>query len=279
MLKNYRKYIKVYEVNMKCLWVGFGVLLLFGCATIDNVKNFNNLDLAVEKLCSNIASDFNQEASIAVFSINSPSIRLSGYIQEEVMHNFTNMHKYNIVERSRISAIQEEQTFQFSGNVSDDTIQRIGNMLGAQFVITGEMDDAGGHYRLRLYMLSVESGERISSAVVNVNKPNQQIMSLLENNSNGTLIPEWQNAVIGYWVDPETSLENYQFFHDGKFRGCLDMTYFSGTYDEKNIYVEELDGEDYTWVKLEDRTCPYKVENGELFIYGMDYRPVEKYIK
>ncbi|MDR1316942.1 MAG: CsgG/HfaB family protein [Spirochaetales bacterium] len=165
---------------MKGLLAGFAVFIFIGgCTTVDNVREFRNLDLAIEQSCQNIQKDFNESASIAVFNIASSTTRLSEYIIEEVMNNFTNMHKYNIVERSKISAIFQEQKFQFSGNVSDDTIQSLGNMLGAQFVITGLLDDLGSYYRLRLFVIAIESGERKSSTAVNIVKPNEQVAFLL----------------------------------------------------------------------------------------------------
>jgi TolB-like protein len=164
---------------MKRILICLAVFFFAGCKTTDNVREFRNLDLAIEQSCQNIQNDFNERASVAVFNVNSSSTRLSEYIIEEVMNNFTNMHKYNVVERSKISAIFQEQEFQFSGNVSDDTIQRLGNMLGAQFVVTGALDDVGEYYRLRLFVVAIESGERKSSTAVNILKPNEQAAFLL----------------------------------------------------------------------------------------------------
>lgn len=169
------------EAEMKSLLAGLAVLVCIGCATVDNVKEFMNLDLAVAQSCQNIQSDFDEKASIAVLNIVSPSVQLSEYIIEEAMNSFTNMHKYNVLERNKISSVFQEQDFQMSGNVSDDAIQSIGNMLGAQFVVSGALDDVGNYYRLRLFVIAVESGERKSSTAVNIIKPNNQIDHLLTN--------------------------------------------------------------------------------------------------
>jgi TolB-like protein len=159
-------------------------------------------------------------ASIAVFNIVSISARLSEYIMEETMNIFTNMHKYNMVERNKISTILQEQNFQLSGNVSDDTIQKIGNMLGAQFVVTGSLDDVGNYYRLRLFVIAIESGERRSSTAVNIIKPNEQI-SFLSNNaervstssSNNNLEGAWNGTWYGGWAYESCS---YKFRYENK---------------------------------------------------------------
>jgi TolB-like protein len=189
------------EVKMKGLFVVLFILVFIGCATVDNVREFRNLDLAIGQSCQNIQSDFNEKTSIAIFNIIAPSARLSEYIMEEAMNGFTNMHRYNVVERNKISAILQEQNFQTSGNVSDDTMQRIGNMLGAQFVVTGALDDVGSYYRLRLFVIAVESGERKSSTAVNIIKPNEQIAYLsgnsLKENDETKKIEEAEKIIIG----------------------------------------------------------------------------------
>jgi TolB-like protein len=166
------------EVKMKGLSVGLVGIILIGCATVDKVENFRNLDRAIEQVCQNIQNNFTERAIVAVLNIVTSSDRLSEYIIEEAMNNFTNMHNYTVLERNKISTIFLEQNFQLSGNVSDDTIQSIGNMLGAQYVVTGALDDVGSYYRLRLFVIAIESGERKSSTAVNIIKPNEQIVYL-----------------------------------------------------------------------------------------------------
>jgi hypothetical protein len=114
------------------------------------------------------------------------------------MNNFTNMHIYKVVERNKISAVLSEQNFQLSGNVSDDTIQSIGNMLGAQFVVSGALDDVGRYYRLRLFVIAVETGERKSSTAVNIIKPNKQVVHLLGDVDIIENIPPAERVIGGY---------------------------------------------------------------------------------
>ncbi|MDR2783152.1 MAG: penicillin-binding protein activator LpoB [Treponema sp.] len=194
---------------MKGLLVGFVGLVFLGCITVDNVKEFRNLDWAIDQACYNIQNDFNEMANVAVFDIISPSAQLSEYIVEEVMNSFTNMHKYNVVERSKISSIFQEQDFQMSGNVSDDTIQRIGNILGAQFVIMGSLDDVSNYYRLRLFVISVETGERKSSTAVNIIKPNEQIVYLSGDSVKETVEEEYveKEKIIKGYVAIVTEIE------------------------------------------------------------------------
>ena len=164
---------------MKGLLIGIVGLFFLGCVTTGNVVTYKDLDLAINQACQNISNDFDERANIAVLNIDSPSNQLSGYIIEEAINNFINMHMYKVVERSKISAILSERDFQLSGEVSDDEIRSIGNMLGAQFVVSGVVNDVGDYYRLRLFVIAVESGERKSSTAVNIKKPNNQVDHLM----------------------------------------------------------------------------------------------------
>ncbi|GHV68019.1 hypothetical protein AGMMS49928_06430 [Spirochaetia bacterium] len=201
---------------MKRIIICLVSFIISGCATANNASNFMNLDSAIEKSCQNIQNDFNENASIAIFNISSSSERLSEYLVEEAMNSFTNMHKYNIVERSKISTIIQEQNFQLAGNVSDDTMQRIGNMLGAQFVVTGALVDVGNYYRLRLFVIAIESSERKSSTAVNIMKPNKQIAYLLsgsENLETNPILSSTVNLVGTTWsVNIEGEEENLGIF-------------------------------------------------------------------
>jgi hypothetical protein len=64
----------------------------------------------------------------------------------------------SVVDRDRLSAalIQEEQTTQMSGIVSDDDIVRIGNATGANTIVMLGVEGSGALRRLRVKVLDVE---------------------------------------------------------------------------------------------------------------------------
>ncbi|MCL2763100.1 MAG: CsgG/HfaB family protein, partial [Treponema sp.] len=67
--------------------------------------------------------------------------------------------KYDMVERARIDQILQEQNFQISGMVSDDTAVSIGKFLGAQVIIIGDISGSGNTRRLVFRALDVETGK------------------------------------------------------------------------------------------------------------------------
>jgi hypothetical protein len=57
-----------------------------------------------------------------------------------------------------------EQRFQLSGEVSDQSAVSIGNLLGANIVITGNISGTGSTQRLTLKALDVRTGQIVSMA-------------------------------------------------------------------------------------------------------------------
>jgi hypothetical protein len=47
--------------------------------------------------------------------------------------------------------------FQYSGDVDDNSMQELGRMLGAQFIVSGSLTDIGGVYRIVIRVLNVET--------------------------------------------------------------------------------------------------------------------------
>src|SRR3972149_11700655 len=53
-----------------------------------------------------------------------------------------------VVERSKIESVLEEQALGQTGIIEDDQVQKVGMLIGAQFVITGEMTQVDERLRL-----------------------------------------------------------------------------------------------------------------------------------
>jgi len=67
------------------------------------------------------------------------------------------------IERSRIEKIFEEQKLQLSGVVSDDKLQEIGELLGAELLVIGSIGKLGSTYTIDLRLVEVSTGEIIAS--------------------------------------------------------------------------------------------------------------------
>jgi hypothetical protein len=83
-------------------------------------------------------------------------------IMEELEFRLLEPGRFKIVDRRSLDAVRAEQDFQISGAVSDESAVSIGNMLGANIVITGALSGSAGARRLSLKALDVQSAELIA---------------------------------------------------------------------------------------------------------------------
>ena len=118
------------------------------------------ITLANILLFSNLTAFNSKNETIAVFDfigndINSNTARtLSDRLRIElVKYNFI-----NVLERSRIDAILEEQAIQMSGCV-DECLVEVGKLLGATSIITGSIGKVGDYYTINARKINATTGK------------------------------------------------------------------------------------------------------------------------
>jgi hypothetical protein len=71
-----------------------------------------------------------QKPVVAILNFNSKSNELSSYIVEELILALAGNSRFIVVDRRRLDLIRQEENFQLSGEVSDESAQAIGKNLG-----------------------------------------------------------------------------------------------------------------------------------------------------
>ena len=71
---------------------------------------------------------------------------------------------YTLVERNRMGQILKEQGFQNTGIVSSEDAVKLGEALGADYIVTGSISKVGALFSINARLLKVESGEIIKSS-------------------------------------------------------------------------------------------------------------------
>jgi TolB-like protein len=137
------------------------------------------LDEAIRRVAADIEARLEPDSKVAILDFNTMSERLSAHVVDELSTLLIN-DGLDVLDRKNLALIDEEMTFQASGEVSDSSMQSFGQKLGAQAIISGNMEDLGEYYRIRFRTLEVETARvlRISSA--NVRKDDQQIARLMQ---------------------------------------------------------------------------------------------------
>lgn len=105
-----------------------------------------------------------RNSTIAVISISSNNLDLATFAIDELEYQLVTAKQFTIVDRKTLDAIRSEQNFQLSGEVSDQSAISIGNLLGANIVITGGISGSGNTQRLTLKALDVKTAQIITMA-------------------------------------------------------------------------------------------------------------------
>ncbi|MDR0502842.1 MAG: SUMF1/EgtB/PvdO family nonheme iron enzyme [Treponema sp.] len=110
---------------------------------------------------------------VAVLNFTSTWPRLSEYVVEELSGSLVEIEQFTVVSRGELELLQQEMHFQLSGEVSDISAQSIGQRVGAQAIVTGEITDTGSSIRLRTRLISVETAQILGMQNVNLRQDNR----------------------------------------------------------------------------------------------------------
>ena len=132
-----------------------GIILLFLGVTIHAQQM--NLKEAIERSARGVEGILPQGTMVAVLNFASPSETFSDYVIEELTGELVTGYKITIVDRQNLALIGQEMNLQLSGEVSDESAQAIGRLLGAQSIVSGTLTNMGTYHRFRIRVISVET--------------------------------------------------------------------------------------------------------------------------
>jgi TolB-like protein len=119
----------------------------------------DELDAAIRETSDYLNKQLPAGNKLVILNIQSDFPALSEYIIDELIANTVNDRVFSVVDRQQLNTIREELNFNMSGEVSDASAQSIGQMLGAQVIVSGAVSRIGDLYRLRVRALSVQTAE------------------------------------------------------------------------------------------------------------------------
>ena len=98
-------------------------------------------------------SDF--ENSTGAFS----NTELEKSVPEMLKTDLSQYDKIIVLERSKIQTVFQEHALVQSGVIDPEQAQEVGKLVGARFVLSGEISKVGDRYRLDTHLVDVESGK------------------------------------------------------------------------------------------------------------------------
>jgi len=95
--------------------------------------------------------------------------RLEGAIPEMLKTELSHYPEIAVVERSKIESILKEQALAQAGVIENETAQKVGQLAGAEYIITGEINRIGNQLRIDAHLLKVASGQVLGEKITGRN--------------------------------------------------------------------------------------------------------------
>ncbi|GHV20700.1 hypothetical protein FACS189494_05000 [Spirochaetia bacterium] len=115
-----------------------------------------------------LSKNIHDNSRIAIVNVTSNNRDESNFIIDELTVVFVNVKKYFVVDRNRLQVIMDEQNFQMSGYVDDNSIVSIGHFAGADVVLTGNINSINGKRRLVFRALDVKTARILAMSSVDL---------------------------------------------------------------------------------------------------------------
>ncbi len=118
-------------------------------------------------------------------------------VQQMLLTELAQNPSLRIVDRSVLKQIMEEQNLGTSGRVDAATAARVGKLVGARYVITGDFVDLYDHFRLDGRIVDVETSEVLKGQEVDAKKDDLYalLVQLAEKITKGVNLPPLPAAV------------------------------------------------------------------------------------
>lgn len=178
------QFIKV--MKFKFLLFILLTMFSFGCTSSpSSVSKDPSLDEVIQQAAGRIEERLDKGTKVALINVQSPTTQFSDYVLTYLESILVNNGKLIVVDRANLDKIRQEQGFQLSGEVSDESAKAIGKMIGAGAIITGTLINIGDSYRLTLKAINVETATVAASYPADIAK-NERVRALLASGNTPT---------------------------------------------------------------------------------------------
>jgi len=147
----------LHGVNLKKIILSLLILSLFSIS-IAHAQDNIHFDKAIQEIAGYLETRLPAKTVVAVLNVKSDNQALSSYIIGELVNTIITRGTLIPIDREHIDFIRGELQFHLSGDVSDESAQAIGKILGAQTIISGEIIAINSKlYRLEIKAIAVET--------------------------------------------------------------------------------------------------------------------------
>ncbi|MDR3343781.1 MAG: penicillin-binding protein activator LpoB [Treponema sp.] len=198
------------------------LLLLLGSAVFCFAQTTGTLGIAITGAKSYVENQLPQGTRVLVADVAAPTRELAAYIADELSARLVNGKRLTLIERSVavMQSLLAETKYQLSGEVSDESIQAIGNKTGAEVILTGSISGAGDQYRISVKLTGVKTSE-VQGQWNTTIQTDTVLNSLLSNSRPAANLPQWAN-------EPLTVRSKYEPNYSAASAAAADWYYDTG---------------------------------------------------
>jgi TolB-like protein len=144
---------------MKRIYLALLIMIIIGsCASTAKANPDEvSLNTAIREAAARMETRLPAGTKIALINFTSPSQAFSEYVLDELSSVLVNNGKLVVVDRANLDKIRQELGFNMSGEVSDKSMQEIGQMLGAQALVTGSLTSIADLRRVMFKAIMTET--------------------------------------------------------------------------------------------------------------------------
>ena len=143
------------------VFIGLLVIMLFGCvgAAPSSLVSATGIDLdtAIKNAADYLNTRIPAGSTVAYVNVAGDYPDLASYILNGLSRHAVNSDKYSVVDRARLDDVRAELNLNMSGEVSDASAQAVGQMLGAQTIVSGLVQRVGSMYSLDIKAIEVRT--------------------------------------------------------------------------------------------------------------------------
>jgi hypothetical protein len=129
-----------------------------------------DLNIVIEDAAVAMEGKIPEGTTVALVSVGSSSAQLSEYIIGRLEAAIVSSGVLLVVDRANLDRVREEQGFQYSGEVDDESAKEIGMLLGAGAIVTGKFTDLGDVFSLSLKAINMDTATVAVSLMEDVAK-------------------------------------------------------------------------------------------------------------
>ena len=157
--------------------VAFILIVFFSSCTgetvkhsqVQSVEKVKDTSSAINDIVSTLASSPKMQGNkiIAVVDFSTLEGNITGlgrYIAEELLTRLFHIGRYRVIERNLLEKAINELKFNASGYVSDDFAKNVGEMIGADAIVTGTITRIGKAVKVNARVIDVETGDILAAA-------------------------------------------------------------------------------------------------------------------